>query len=205
MLFESLILDIFRVLPSQKLKKEKNSVRELLAQKRRLLTKDVIKQQSSLIIAHLEEMPAFQEAKTVMIYYPAHNEVDVLPLIKRYKKEKTFLFPVVKRRTMYACPYEGNAKMHRGKFNIPEPTTSPFFGQIDMILVPAVGYDIKGNRLGRGGGYYDIFLSRVCKDTKLVGVAYDFQLAEEIPISRRDKPVDYVITPTGGVLKPKKD
>jgi hypothetical protein len=45
MLFESLILDVFRILPSQKLKKEKNSVRELLAQKRRLLTKDVIKEQ----------------------------------------------------------------------------------------------------------------------------------------------------------------
>ncbi len=205
MLFESLIIDIFRLLPSQKLKKEKNSVRELLAQKRRLLTKDVIKEESAKILTHLEKLPAFQQARTVMIYYPTHNEVDVLPLIKRYKKEKTFLFPVVKRKTMYACPYEGNAKMHRGKFNIPEPTTEPFTGQIDLLIVPAIGYDIKGNRLGRGGGYYDVFLSRIPKESVLVGVAYDFQLAEEIPVSRQDKSVDYVITPAGGILKPKKD
>lgn len=205
MLFESVILDFFRILPSQKLKKEKNSVRELLAQKRRLLTKDVIKMHSAEVIAHLEQLPAFKDAKTVMIYYPAHNEVDVLPLIKNYKKEKIFLFPVVKRRKMYACPYEGNAKMHRGKFNIPEPTTDPYSGKIDLIVLPGVGFDLRGNRLGRGGGYYDIFLSHLSAETVLVGVGYDFQLAELVPTSRRDKPVDYVITPSEGVLKAKRD
>lgn len=205
MLFESVISDIFRILPSQKLKKEKNSVRELLAQKRRLLTKDVIKMHSAEVIAHLEQLPAFKEANTVMIYYPAHNEVDVLPLIKKYKKEKTFLFPVVKHRRMYACPYEGNAKMHRGKFNIPEPTTDPYLGKIDLIVLPGVGFDLQGNRLGRGGGYYDIFLSRLSTDTVLVGVGYDFQLAEMVPVSRKDKPVHYVITPTEGILKAKRD
>lgn len=205
MLFESLILDVFRILPSQKLKKEKNSVRELLAQKRRLLTKDVIKEQSAEVLAHLEQLPAFQQAKSVMIYYPAHNEVDVLPLIKRYKHEKTFLFPVVKRRKMYACPYEGNSKMHRGKFNIPEPTTDPYTGHIDLVVLPGVGFDLRGNRLGRGGGYYDIFLSRLSTDTVLVGVGYDFQLAEVVPVSRKDKPVNYVITPTEGILKAKRD
>ena len=139
MLFESVFLDIFRLLPSQKLRREKNQVRELLAQKRRLLTKDKVLELSAEVLAHLEELPAFQSAKTVLIYYPTHNEVDVLPLIKRYKKEKTFLFPVVRRRTMTACPYEGNAKMHRGKYNIPEPTTDPFTGKIDLISYDPMG------------------------------------------------------------------
>ena len=95
MLFESVFLDIFRLLPSQKLRREKNQVRELLAQKRRILTKDMVQQLSAEVLVHLEQLPAFQSAQTVLIYYPTHNEVDVLPLIKRYKKEKTFLFPVV--------------------------------------------------------------------------------------------------------------
>ena len=55
------------------------------------------------------------------------------------------------------------------------------------------------------GGYYDIFLSRLSTDTVLVGVGYDFQLAEVVPVSRKDKPVNYVITPTEGILKAKRD
>ena len=205
MLFESVFLDIFRLLPSQKLRREKKQVRELLAQKRRLLTKDKVQELSAEVLVHLEQLPAFQSAQTVLIYYPTHNEVDVLPLIKRYKKEKTFLFPVVHRKSMTACPYEGNAKMHRGKFRIPEPTTAPFTGKIDLIILPGVGFDLSGNRLGRGGGYYDRYLSNLNRKTILVGVGYDFQLIEEVPSNRRDKKMDYIVTPTIGAIKIKGD
>lgn len=205
MLFESLILDIIRRLPSQKLLREKKIVRELLAQKRRILSKEMVQQQSELLLAHVEQLSAFKTAKTVLIYYPTHNEVDLLPLIKRYKKEKTFLFPVVHRKSMTACPYEGNDKMHRGKFRIPEPTTAPYSGKIDLILLPGIGFDKAGNRLGRGGGFYDRFIAKQPKDTILVGVGYDFQLEDEIPAGRRDRCLHYIITPTHGILQAKRD
>lgn len=205
MLFESLIIDFLELLPGNRLKQDKKRVRELLAQKRRLLSKEDIAEQSSKVVAAVEQMPSFQSAKTVLIYYPTHNEVDLLSLIKRYKKEKTFLFPVVHRKTMTACPYEGNAKMHRGKFNIPEPTTEPYVGDIDLILVPGVGFDKSGNRLGRGGGYYDKFITRLGRKTLLVGVGYDFQLVEEVPANRWDKRLDYVVTPSNGTIKTKRD
>lgn len=205
MLFESLIIDFLELLPGNRLKQDKKRVRELLAQKRRLLSKEAVAEQSRLVVAAVEQMPSFQSAKTVLIYYPTHNEVDLLSLIKRYKKEKTFLFPVVHRKTMTACPYEGNAKMHRGKFNIPEPTTEPYVGDIDLILVPGVGFDKRGNRLGRGGGYYDKFITRLGRKTLLVGVGYDFQLVEEVPANRWDKRLDYVVTPSNGTIKTKRD
>ena len=205
MLFESLIIDFLELLPGNRLKQDKKRVRELLAQKRRLLSKEDIAEQSSKVVAAVEQMPSFQSAKTVLIYYPTHNEVDLLSLIKRYKKEKTFLFPVVHRKTMTACPYEGNAKMHRGKFNIPEPTTEPYVGDIDLILVPGVGFDKRGNRLGRGGGYYDKFITRLGRKTLLVGVGYDFQLVEEVPANRWDKRLDYVVTPSNGTITTKRD
>ena len=204
MLFESVFLDIFRLLPIQKLRREKKQVRELLAQKRRLLTKDKVQELSAEVLVHLEQLPAFQSAQTVLIYYPTHNEVVVLPLIKRYKKEKTFLFPVVHRKSMTACPYEGNAKMHRGKFRIPEPTTAPFTGKIDLIILPGVGFDLSGNRLGRGCGYYDRYLSNLNRKTILVGVGYDFQLIEEVPADRHDKRLSYIIT-NQGIKKAKMD
>ena len=106
---------------------------------------------------------------------------------------------------MTACPYEGNAKMHRGKYNIPEPTTEPYVGDIDLILVPGVGFDKRGNRLGRGGGYYDKFITRLGRKTLLVGVGYDFQLVEEVPANRWDKRLDYVVTPSNGTIKTKRD
>ena len=205
MLFESLIVDLLELLPSNRLKQDKKRVRELLAQKRRLYSKEDVAEQSSKVVAAVEQMPSFQSAKTVLIYYPTHNEVDLLSLIKRYKKEKTFLFPVVHRKTMTACPYEGNAKMHRGKFNIPEPTTEPYQGDIDLILVPGVGFDKSGNRLGRGGGYYDKFITRLGRKTLLVGVGYDFQLVEEIPANSWDKRLDYVVTPSNGAIQTKRD
>lgn len=205
MLFESVIVDVMKFLPSQKLLAEKKRVRELLAQKRRLLTKEDVVEQSALIVAAIEQMPCFEAAKTVLIYYPMRNEIDVLSLIKKYKKKKTFLFPVTHRFSMDACPYEGNAKMHRGKYNIPEPTTAPYKESIDLIIVPGVGFDKQGNRLGRGGGYYDKFITSVRKNTKLIGVGYDFQLIEEVPVNRRDKKMDYIVTPSMGAIKIKRD
>lgn len=200
MLFESIINDLKRYLPKNRLLVEKNKMRELLMQRRRLLTKEQIAEQSALLLTHLESLPAFESARTILIYYPAHNEVDVLPLIKKYKREKQFLFPVVHRRYMDACPYEGNAKMHRGKFNIPEPTTQAYKGDIDMILVPGVAFDAHGNRLGRGGGYYDKYLAKKRRNTTLIGVAYDFQVVDKVPAGVLDKKMNYIITPTRGVI-----
>ena len=205
MLFETNILDLLKFLPRQKLLQEKKRMRELLVQKRRLLTPEQVSQQSAIIVSHVESLQAFQSAKAVLIYYPTHNEVDLLPLIKKYKHAKTFLFPVVHRRSMNACPYEGNSKMHRGKFNIPEPTTLPYMGHIDMVLVPGVAFDKIGNRLGRGGGYYDRFIACLGRNTALVGVGYDFQVIDKVPTNRRDKKLDYLMTPSIGVIETKRD
>ena len=195
MLFESNILALLKSLPSQKLELEKKQMRELLRQRRRIMTKDEVLAQSTRVLEQLEQLPAFQSAQSVLIYYPTHNEVDLLPLIKKYKRQKTFLFPVVRGRAMQACPYEGNAKMHRGKYNIPEPTTPPYRGEIDLILVPGVAFDLQGNRLGRGGGYYDRFIKSQPPTTTLVGVAYDFQLVDKVPANRHDQKMHHVIAP----------
>ena len=140
-------------------------------------------------------MTIFQEAKTILLYYPKNNEVDVLPLFKRYKREKTLLLPVTHRREMAAHPFEGNDKMHRGKFGIPEPTTPAYEGAIDLIIVPAVAFDKRGYRLGRGGGFYDRFIKKQPHAT-LIGVGYDFQLLEEVPVLKHDQKMHRIILPS---------
>ena len=199
MLFETNIKDLMRLLPSRKLQLAKNKMRELLVQKRRMLPPEDRAAFSEQILQQLEQMQCFREATTVLLYYPIQNEVDVLPLVKRYKKEKTLLFPVSHRRGMTVHPYAGNEYMHRGKFGIPEPTTPVYEGEIDLVVVPAVAFDSYGRRLGRGGGYYDRFIKKLTHAV-LVGVGYDFQLVEEVPAARHDQHVHRIILPSKTIL-----
>lgn len=195
MLFEANIKDLLSLLPQRRLHRAKQSLRELLIQKRRMMSTEERTAQSALILSQLEKMTVFQEAKTVLLYYPKNNEVDVLPLFKRYKRDKVLLLPVTHRRGMTANPYEGNDKMHRGKVGIPEPTTPPYEGEIDLIIVPAVAFDKQGNRLGRGGGYYDRFLKKQSHAT-FIGVGYDFQLVDEVPVRQHDQKMHRIILPS---------
>lgn len=195
MLFESNIKDLLSLLPQRRLHRAKQSLRELLIQKRRMMSAEERTAQSELILSQLEKMTVFREAKTVLLYYPKNNEVDVLPLFKRYKRDKVLLLPVTHRNGMTANPYEGNDKMHRGKVGIPEPTTPPFEGNIDVIIVPAVAFDKEGNRLGRGGGYYDRFLKKQSHAT-FIGVGYDFQLVDEVPVRKHDQKMHRIILPS---------
>lgn len=195
MLFEANIKDLLSLLPQRRLHRAKQSLRELLIQKRRMMSAEERTAQSALILSQLEKMTVFQEAKTVLLYYPKNNEVDVLPLFKRYKRDKVLLLPVTHRRGMTANPYEGNDKMHRGKVGIPEPTTPPYEGKIDLIIVPAVAFDKQGNRLGRGGGYYDRFLKKQSHAT-FIGVGYDFQLVDEVPVRQHDQKMHRIILPS---------
>lgn len=195
MLFESNIKDLLKLLPSYQLRRSKQQMREVLLQKRRILSAEERQAQSEAILQQLEEMQCFRDAKTVLLYYPQNKEVDVLPLFKRYKHEKTLLLPVTHRKGMTANPFEGNDKMHRGNYGIPEPTTAPYKGQIDVIIVPAVAFDKEGYRLGRGGGYYDRFLKKQPR-AKLIGVGYDFQLVEKVPAEKHDRKVHRIILPS---------
>lgn len=199
MLFETNIKDLLRFLPSRKLQLAKNKMRELLVQRRRVMSAQDCQMYSQQILDQLEKMTCFREAKTVLLYYPIQNEVDVLPLVKKYKNEKTLLFPVSHRYGMTVHPYAGNKNMHRGKFGIPEPTTPAYEGEIDLVIVPAVAFDEKGRRLGRGGGYYDRFIKKLTHAV-LVGVGYDFQLVDEVPAARHDQRVHRIILPSKTIL-----
>ena len=117
MLFEANIKDLLNLLPSRRIHRSKQQMRELLIQKRRMLSADERKALSESIMAQLEQMQCFRNAKTILLYYPKNNEVDVLPLFKRHK-DKTLLLPVSHRKEMTANPFEGNDKMHRGSIEL---------------------------------------------------------------------------------------
>jgi 5-formyltetrahydrofolate cyclo-ligase len=70
---------------------------------------------------------------------------------------------------------------------------------IDLILVPGLAFTRDGQRLGRGGGFYDRFLAQLPARTLKIGVCFDLQLVESIPVEAHDRPVNAVVTESGFV------
>ena len=194
MLFEAQIHDFYNALPWVRARREQSALRAIAEQQRRLLTPEQVKEESALIIAQIERMSVFHEAKTVLLYYPIHNEVNLLPLMEKYAGQKTFLLPVVHRRSMEVRPYDGEDMMKKGRLGVPEPQTATYKGTIDLILVPGVVFDNHCHRIGRGGGYYDKFLRKHL--AKKIGVCYSFQLKKHsVPHTWLDVRMDRVVTP----------
>ena len=195
MLFSAQIHDFVAWLPWVHARREQKAMRAIVEQRRRIMSEQEVQEQSALIIAQLEQMSTFQEAKVVLLYYPIHNEVDLRPLLTKYAGQKTFLLPVTHRHSMEVRPYDGEDMMRKGRLGVPEPQTKTYKGSIDLIVVPGVVFDQHRHRIGRGGGYYDKFLRKQLS-AKKIGVCYAFQLKKhDIPHLIREPKMDRVITP----------
>ena len=93
---------------------------------------------------------------------------------------------------------ESVKELRRGRYGIFEPVGGKVITDEDqeslVVFVPGVAFDIQGNRLGRGSGWYDRMLERLGDKVKIIGLAYEFQLVEELPIERWDRKMHHVIT-----------
>ena len=144
---------------------------------------------ASQLIAQLSEDSHFLSSDKVMIYYAMATEVSTEAVLEQWGDEKTFFFPTLVDGKIQVCPYEGKARMKEGQFGIWEPTTAPLsdLSTLDSILVPGVGFDSQGHRLGHGRAYYDSFLSqRSLQNVHCVGVAFSEQVLSEIPTEPHD-------------------
>ena len=142
----------------------------------------------------LEETAAFMMADRILMYHSLPDELSTHRFLEKWNKQKTFYLPRVNGVNLEILPYD-QSRLEFGAFHIEEPTGTDTVdvNNIELIIVPAVAYDRIGNRLGRGKGFYDRLLAST-KATK-IGVAYEFQLVDEIPAESHDVPMDMIITP----------
>jgi 5-formyltetrahydrofolate cyclo-ligase len=182
-------------------KDRKRAIRSTVKSVRENLSPKEIRELSAAVIDRLKKCKYFQNAKSVMFYFPVKGEVDLLPLMEELLKDKTkkVLLPkITQEDELVAVEVSDMEVLRPGKYGIPEPLGGKIVKpeKIDLVIVPGVAFDEKCNRLGMGKGYYDRFLPRV--KGKKVGVAYDFQIIPsfEFPKEAHDEPVDAVITPT---------
>lgn len=145
------------------------------------------------VFARLEETAAFLLSEHILMYHSLPDELATHRFLKKWGAKKHFYLPRVNGVNLDILPYE-ESRLELGAFYIEEPTgddtVSP--SDIELMVIPAVAFDRKGNRLGRGKGFYDRLLSST--DAAKIGVAYEFQLVESLPVEPHDVPMDMVIT-----------
>lgn len=196
MLFESQILDFLRWLPYNRIATQKAEIRGVDSQRRRVMTEDEVRDGSRRIVEQIERMQCWKEARSVLVYYPMNNEVDLRGLVSRYHEQKQFLLPAtLSGHLIEVREYVKGEPLKKGRFGIPEPQTPAWNKDIDLVLVPGVAFDKDLRRLGRGGGYYDRFLKRMRIKMK-IGVCYDFQLHDKLPHAIFDQVMNRVVTPS---------
>lgn len=172
---------------------EKREIRRKIKTLRSMLSEEEKCRASEEVFERLENNAAFQLAKKILMYHSLPDELPTPAFLRKWKGEKDFYLPRVNGVNLDILPFD-ESRLEIGSFHIEEPTGDEFMdsSELELIIVPAVAYDRKGNRLGRGKGFYD----RLLCETKAVkiGVAYDFQLYDELPTEEHDVPMDYVIT-----------
>ena len=176
---------------------KKDEIRKQILEKRSNLSLEEVDKKSELIIENLT--PYLKNAQNIMIFMDMKNEVRITKLIELYPEKNFFISKIVnsKNREMKINKYNEN-ELVLHKFGYYESSSDDFYDEkiLDIVIVPALAFDSSKNRIGFGGGYYDTFLNKVRgknKNILFIGVCYDFQMIEEVPIEGHDITLDLVI------------
>lgn len=148
---------------------------------------------SNFIINKLKSNPAFIKAKTIGIYVSFNQEVDTIALITEMLGKKNICVPKIEGKEMNFYLIDSLQKLKANRMGILEPDNKKLVlsDQIDLMIVPLVGYDKNNNRLGYGGGYYDRYLKNYNQTT--IGLAFSFQMVDCLPVEPFDLPIDVII------------
>lgn len=145
-----------------------------------------------------------KKAKNIAIYLSSNGEVNTYLLISKLLKKKNIYLPVLHPfidKKLLFIKYKKFEELKINKFNILEPQLNLLnlisLNSLDVIIIPTVAFDVLGNRLGMGSGFYDFTLKNWEKyNFLLIGLAYDFQKLKKIKKNFWDVPLSTIITPT---------
>lgn len=146
------------------------------------------------IISKIEAIEIYKNAKCIMAYWPMKNEVDVTELIKR-DETKVWVLPSIEDGILVLKRYKGEENLIVSNYyGILEPfgDAEDLHKLIDLVIVPGVAFNSRGERIGHGKGYYDNLLPKLINSYK-VGVGFSYQEYENIPINEQDFILDKVI------------
>ena len=145
----------------------------------------------------------FQGASTVMMYLSLPHEADTSEaILQAWQFGKTVAVPRISWQQRHMIPVQinsletgfstGSSGVRNPIAGVPVP-----FEDIDLVVTPALGFDSKGNRLGRGGCYYDRFFANEKLKALRCGFGFAEQFVDSIPVAEHDEPVDFIVTDEG--------
>lgn len=165
------------------------------------------------VAAHLDGAVVWPSGACVAVYASALGELDAEPIAQRARqKGQRICYPRVVRSQAQARALNDSApeltfhlvastaELQQGTYGLLEPAqTAPPAPPIDVFVVPGLGFDARGHRLGQGHGYYDAAL-HAQPGALRIGIGYDWQILPDLPSEPHDEPMDLVVTPTGVLL-----
>ncbi|WP_156181447.1 5-formyltetrahydrofolate cyclo-ligase [Halomonas sp. PR-M31] len=194
---------------STALQHQRKALRRELRHRRRSLSKREQRLASLALCNQLRRLPEVQRARRIALYLPNDAEIDATPLLDwfQHRGAKTYL-PVLRPLSdnrLWFVHYHSNTPMVSNRFGIREPDTRhgahharrlPAWA-LDLVLLPLVGFDEDGNRMGMGGGFYDrtfAFVRHRYPRPRLIGVSHDCQRVDSLPLAPWDVPLDAIVS-----------
>lgn len=170
--------------------------RHILSKKKEVLDIDKYFYYSNALMKRLESNSHFCESNTIMMFWSLLDEPHTHDFIEKWCHAKKILLPVIVGENIVLRQYRNVNEMVVGRYGIKEPTGTLFkdFEEIEMAIIPGVAFDNNHNRLGRGKGYYDRFFAKNTFSTLYkLGICFDFQIVDSLPVSTWDVPMDDVL------------
>ncbi|MBI3547353.1 MAG: 5-formyltetrahydrofolate cyclo-ligase [Gammaproteobacteria bacterium] len=186
---------------------DKSELRRTLRDRRRSLPADAQRRAAQQLAAQVRTHRLFLSSRRIACYLPNDGEIDTEFVIAHiWRMRKTCYLPVLSRLShdrLWFAKAEPGMQLQYNRFGIAEPAVKSDqlvrAQNLDLILMPLVGFDVRGNRLGMGGGFYDRSLEflrhrRHWYKPQVLGLAYDFQRVDSLQPEPWDIPLQGIIT-----------
>jgi len=177
------------------MKKEKDGLRKEIKERLSRLSEEVLKAKSAAIEKRFLESPEFNFSQSLLAYVSLPGEPETRGVIKRALELKKKVYaPKVEGDYVCVCELSGLDRLRPGRFGIHEPPgeTRCDVREFDLVIVPGLAFDLHGNRLGRGGGFYDRLLSST--NAEFIAFAFEEQVVKKVPVQEHDVRVHKIFT-----------
>lgn len=176
----------------------KKEIRKRIRELRANLSIEQIESRSKIITDKILKHPEFQKAELVLCYIDAKGEVQTEEIIRKsWKMCKKVAVPKVQEKEMEFFEITSFEDLEPGNFGIKEPIEGCMKADIQnsrtVVIMPGVAFDMEGNRIGYGGGYYDRYFQHK-QDIFRIAPAYEMQIVNKITADEFDIKVDCVLT-----------
>jgi 5-formyltetrahydrofolate cyclo-ligase len=191
--------------PCEEVPDVKEGIRRRMQPRLRAISRDRALQVGEAIAAHLEADPKWAGVTELLLFASGGGEVDSRPLFDLARRHgRTVLLPrMVTRGTLEFVEVEAFEDLFRGRYGVREPAPelpARALRTTALVLAPGIAFDLRGGRLGRGAGYYDRALAPIGQrrdGPRFVGVAFDLQIVDRVPMQTHDVFMDAVVTESG--------